>query len=164
MTVIWKKMSRKIIFCVWKFLPFAGKYQKPPYFGKALWPNHSVKIKQWGILIEKHICPRPATANFASRKTIAYPTPSVFHADQRGMCPFLIRTPGPEFWGPSPSPWGTPASGRPGTDFRTHFIEGKLLVISKLVIWNFFQTSGWGPGAISIPMENPNISKARDWF
>ena len=30
--------------------------------------------------------------------------------------------------GPSPSPWGTPTSARPGTDFRAHFIEQLLLV------------------------------------
>ena len=43
-------MFRKIIFGAWKFFPFAGKCQKPPYFGKALWPNHAVKIKLLGII------------------------------------------------------------------------------------------------------------------
>ena len=31
----------------------------------------------------------------------------------------------------SPSPWGTPTSARPGTDFRAYLIEETLLGISK---------------------------------
>ena len=69
--------------------------------------------------------------------------------------------------GPSPSTWRTPTSARAGTDFREYFIEDILLEIVKLGILNFFwtpQTSGWSPGTIPISMEDPNISKARDWF
>ena len=46
----------------------------------------------------------------------------------------------PQFWGPSSSPWGSPTSARPGTDFRACFIKNTLLGIIKLVIWNFFLT------------------------
>ena len=42
--------------------------------------------------------------------------------------------PGAGVKGPYPSPWGTPTSGRPGTDFRAHFIEETLLGIVRLVI------------------------------
>ena len=45
--------------------------------------------------------------SLAFRPTIAHPTPSVFHADQRGMRKFLIWTLGPEFWG-HPQPHGQP--------------------------------------------------------
>ena len=43
--------------------------------------------------------------------------------------------------GSSPSPWRSPTSARPGTDFRAYFMEEALLGIVKLVIWNFFLTS-----------------------
>ena len=36
--------------------------------------------------------------------------------------------------GPSPSPWGTSTSARPGTDLRAFFIEDILLGIAGLVI------------------------------
>ena len=42
--------------------------------------------------------------------------------------------------GPSSSPWGTPTSARPGTDFRACIIEEVLLGIVKSIIWNFFWT------------------------
>ena len=37
------------------------------------------------ILIEKHICPGPTTANLAFRWPLTYATPSVFHADRLDM-------------------------------------------------------------------------------
>ena len=39
------------------------------------------------------------TANSTCKWPLTYPTPSVFHSDQRGIEAFLILTPGPEFWG-----------------------------------------------------------------
>ena len=39
--------------------------------------------------------------------------------------------------GPSPSPWGTPTSARPGTGFGQFFIEEKLSGISKRVPLKF---------------------------
>ena len=75
-------------------------------------------------------------ASFAFRQPKGYPTPSVFHADQRGVGEFLILTLGPELW-PSPSPWGTPTSASPGTDFRAYFI----------ILGSF--PSPWGPPIIS---------------
>ena len=80
------------------------------------------------------------TANLPFGGNIAHPTPSVFHADQHGGGTFLIPTLWPQFWGPSSSPWGSPTSARPGTDFRACFIKNTLLGIIKLVIWNFFLT------------------------
>ena len=61
------------------------------------------------ILIEKHICPRPPTAILAFKWTIAHPSPSVFHADQRGMRGFLIWTFWPEFWQAILAPMGIPS-------------------------------------------------------
>ena len=134
---------------------------------------------------------RSPLANLAFRWPLTYPTPSVFHADQRGMRRFLIRTLWPEFWQatlasmgnhnisnirdcfwsilhkrdfvrhskishlklfpdpsrhlgevlePSPTPWGTPTSARPGSDFKVYFIKDIFLGIVKLVILNFFVT------------------------
>ena len=40
-----------------------------------------------------------------------------------------------------PSPWGTPTSATPVTDFLACFKEEILLGISKLIISNFFMTS-----------------------
>ena len=51
--------------------------------------------------IEKHFCLLYLTANLAFRSSIAHTTRSVFHADQRDMRTFLIRTLGPEFQGHS---------------------------------------------------------------
>ena len=45
-----KKLSRKEFSNGWKFLPFPGKCPNPLYFGKALSPNYSVKIKLLGII------------------------------------------------------------------------------------------------------------------
>ena len=42
--------------------------------------------------------------------------------------------------GPSPSPWGTPISARPGTDLIAYLIEDILLSVVKLVIWKNFWT------------------------
>ena len=42
---------------------------------------------------------RPTTAILAFTWTITHPTPSVLHADQRGVRPFLIWTLGLEFLG-----------------------------------------------------------------
>ena len=56
-------------------------------------------------LNRKALLSRSPTANLAFRRTIAHPTPSVFHADQRGMRPFLIQTLGLEFLG-HPHPHG----------------------------------------------------------
>ena len=42
--------------------------------------------------------------------------------------------------GPSSTPWGTPTSARPGTDFRAYFIEKILLSISKVGHLNLFLT------------------------
>ena len=42
------------------------------------------------------MCP---TASLAFRQPKGHPTPSVFHADQRGIGGFLIWTLGPELWG-----------------------------------------------------------------
>ena len=42
---------------------------------------------------------RSPLANLAFRWPLTYPTPSVFHADQRGMRGFLIRILGLELWG-----------------------------------------------------------------
>ena len=65
---------------------------------------------------------------------INYPTPSVFHADQRGMLGFWIRTLRSEFWG-HPQPHGEPQHQQgQGLIFREYFIEETLLVIVKLVI------------------------------
>ena len=50
---------------------------------------------------------RYLTAILALSASIADPTPSVFHAGQRGMRKFLIWTLGPEFWG-HPQPHGEP--------------------------------------------------------
>ena len=64
-----------------------------------------------------------------------------------------------------PSPWRTPTSARPGTDFRAYFIEEIMLGIVELVIRHLFWTpltSGWSSGTNPIAMEDPNISKARD--
>ena len=36
--------------------------------------------------------------------------------------------------GPSPSPWGTPTSARPGTDFSAYFMKEKLLGLVIFVI------------------------------
>ena len=47
------------------------------------------------------------TASLAFRKSKGHPTPSVFHADQRGIEEFLIWTLGPELWG-HPHPHGGP--------------------------------------------------------
>ena len=49
----------------------------------------------------------PTTAILAFKWTITHPTPSVFHADQRGMRAFFIRTLWPEFWS-NPRPHGGP--------------------------------------------------------
>ena len=45
-----------------------------------------------------HLAPN-STANLQFRGKMAYPTPSVFHADQRGGGTFLIWTLWLEFWG-----------------------------------------------------------------
>ena len=47
------------------------------------------------------------TASLAFRQPLSHPTPSVFHADQRGIGGFLIGTLGPELWG-HPHPHGGP--------------------------------------------------------
>ena len=41
---------------------------------------------------------------------------------------------------PSPTPWGTPTSARPGSDFKVYFMKDIFLGIVKLVILNFFVT------------------------
>ena len=63
--------------------------------------------------------------------------------------------------GPSPSPWRTPTSARPGTDLRAYFIEQLLMGRGKLVTWNFFLTSPdiW-VGSLGHPIKNAlNIQK-----
>ena len=47
------------------------------------------------------------TASLAFRQPKGHPTPSVFHAVQRGMEDFWIKTLGPELWG-KPHPHGGP--------------------------------------------------------
>ena len=47
------------------------------------------------------------TASLAFMLPLTYPTPSVFHADQRGMINIWIRTLWPEFWS-NPRPHGGP--------------------------------------------------------
>ena len=47
------------------------------------------------------------TASLAFRHPKGHPTPSVFHADQRGIGAFLIWTLGLELWG-HPHPHGGP--------------------------------------------------------
>ena len=69
------------------------------------------------FLIERKLCntyldrktllSRPLTASLVLRQSLAHPTPSVFHADQRGVRKFFIRTLGPEIWG-HPHPHGEP--------------------------------------------------------
>ena len=81
-----------------------------------------------------------STANLAFRQSPTHVTLSVFHADQHGGGTFLIPTLWPQIWGPSSSPWGSPTSARPGTDFRACFTKNTLLGIIKLGIWNFFLT------------------------
>ena len=73
------------------------------------------------------------TAGLYFTSTIIHPSPSVFHADQRGVEDF------PEIrlytaLEPSPLPWGIPTSARPGTDFTAYFTEEIMLGILKLVI------------------------------
>ena len=72
-----------------------------------------------------------------------------------------------EFWG-HPQPHGGPQhqQGQELIFEHTYFIEEVLLgMVKSLKLFpDSLQTSGWSSGAIPIPMGDPNISKARDWF
>ena len=72
-----------------------------------MFENFEPNFEQNANLNRKTHLSRPATANLAFRLPLTYPTPSVFHADQRGMRTFFIRTLGPEFQG-HPHPHGGP--------------------------------------------------------
>ena len=59
------------------------------------------------ILYRKGLKARYLTASLAFRQPLSYPTPSVFHAEQRGMRTFFIQTLGLELRG-YPHPHGVP--------------------------------------------------------
>ena len=70
-------------------------------------PNRQNTVPLHLNLNRKALLSRSPTAILAFKWIITYPTPSFFHADQRGMRAFLIQTLGPEFWG-HPHPNGGP--------------------------------------------------------
>ena len=76
------------------------------HLGGVLWPSLSPWLSPISVgpgtdfrayLDRKALLSRPLMANLAFEPSIGHPTPSVFHADQRGMFGFLIRTLGLEF-------------------------------------------------------------------
>ena len=79
-----------------------------------------------------------ATASLAFRWPLTYPTPSVFHADQRGMINIWIRTLWPEFWS-NPCPHGGPQHQQDQGKISEHTLS-KIFCLAKteLVIGNFF--------------------------
>ena len=72
---------------------------------KTKTPLSWLKIIKKGYPNRKALLSLYATAILAFRWTVPYQTSPVFHADQRGMGGFLIRTLGPEFQG-YPHPHG----------------------------------------------------------
>ena len=76
------------------------------FYSKIDHPNRKAQLSRW------------STANLAFRWTLTHVTPSVFHAEQRSGCAFLIWTLWPEFWS-NPHLHGGPQHQQiPGTDFR----------------------------------------------
>ena len=92
--------------------------------------NPLIQRKGPSILIERHIWTLAPRRIYPFRGNIAHPTPSVFHAEQRGGSAFLIRILWLEFWS-NPCPHGGPQHQQGQGLILEHII---LLGIVKLVI------------------------------
>ena len=83
------------------------------------------------------------------------PTKDTMNQKWKKVCLLFYPDPEARATGPSPTPWGTLTSARPGTDFRAYFTDQLLLGIVKLVIWNFFLTSPRHLGGVLGPSPSP---------